>query len=105
MRKRTMHMARIRPECLEAYQEHHRNVWPELEAVYHQAGFTNLSCFMNGNLLLIYLEYDDAVYPAAQAWLDNNEVQRKWMALMKPLNDPEFKNLDFEEVYRLPERE
>jgi len=104
MKKRTMHMGRIRPECLEAYKEHHRRVWPELEAVYHKAGFTSLSCFMHENLLLIYLEYDDAVYPASQAWLDQNEVQQKWMALMKPLGDPAFKSLDFEEVYRLPER-
>ena len=103
MKKRTMHMARIKPECLEAYKEHHRNVWPELEAVYRKAGFTGLSCFLNGNLLLIYLEYDEALFAASSAWLDKNEVQVKWQALMKPMSDPEFQKLDFEEVYRMPE--
>ena len=103
MTKRTIHMARIKPERLEAYKEYHRRVWPELEAVYRKAGFTDLSCFLHDNLLLIYLEYDDALYPASSAWLDKNEVQVKWQALMQPLADPEFAKLDFEEVYRMKE--
>jgi hypothetical protein len=28
-------------------------------------------------------------------------VQVKWQALMKPLGDPEFQKLDFDEVYRM----
>jgi L-rhamnose mutarotase len=101
VKKRTVHMGRIKPECLEAYKEYHRHVWPELEAVYRKAGFTELSCFLKDNLLLIYLEYDDSLYPASGAWLDKNEVQVRWQALMKPLGDPEFQKLDFEEVYRM----
>ncbi len=101
MIKRTLHMARIKTECLEAYTDYHRHVWPELEAVYREAGFTELSCFLNGNLLLIYLEYDDTRYPASSAWLDTHETQLKWQALMRPLGDPEFQKLDFEEVYRM----
>ena len=103
MRKRTIHMASLKPECLEAYKEHHRNIWPELEAVYRKAGFTSLSCFLHDNLLLIYLEYDEALYPAASAWLDTNDVQVKWQALMKPMADPEFTKMDFDEVYRMEE--
>jgi L-rhamnose mutarotase len=94
-------MARIKPECLEAYKEYHRHVWPELEAVYRQAGFTELSCFLNDKLLLIYLEYDEARYVASRDWLDRNEFQLKWQALMKPMSDPDFTKLDFEEVYRM----
>lgn len=105
MTKRTMHLARIKPDCLETYKEYHRHVWPELEAVYRKAGFTSLSCFLNDNLLLIYLEYDEALYPASKAWLDKNEVQVKWQALMKPLSDPDFKKLDFDEIYRMREGE
>jgi L-rhamnose mutarotase len=101
MRKRTIHMARIKPECLEAYKEYHRHVWPELEAVYRQAGFTELSCFLNDNLLLIYLECDEARCAASRDWLDQNEFQRKWQALMQPLGDPAFTKLDFAEVYRM----
>ena len=101
MRRRTIHMARIKPECLEEYKEYHRNVWPELEAVYRKAGFTGLSCFLHDNLLLVYLEYDETLYPASGAWLDTNEVQVKWQALMKPMSDPEFTKMDFEEVYRM----
>ncbi|MBM4163582.1 MAG: L-rhamnose mutarotase [Lentisphaerae bacterium] len=103
MTKRTIHMARIKSECLDAYKEYHRQVWPELEAVYRKAGFTELSCFLNDNLLVIFLEYDNARYPASSAWLDTNEVQVKWQALMKPMSDPEFTKLDFEEIYRMSE--
>ena len=98
-----IHMARIKPECLDADKEHHRNVWPELEAVYRKAGFIGLSCFLSDNLLLVYLEYDEALYPASNAWLDTNEVQVKWQALMEPMSDPEFTKMDFEEVYRMGE--
>lgn len=101
--RRTVHMARIRPECLDAYKEYHRRVWPELEAVYRQAGFVRLSCFLNDNLLAIYLEYDEAKHAAAREWLDRNEVESRWRALMTPMADPEFRKLDFEEVYRMPE--
>ncbi len=101
MTKRTLHMARIKPECLDAYKTYHRQVWPELEAVYRKAGFTELSCFLHDNLLVIYLEYDEALHAASSAWLDANDVQVKWQALMKPLGDPEFQKLDFDEVYRM----
>lgn len=101
MTQRTIHLARIRPECLAEYTEYHRHVWPELEAVYRKAGFTGLSCFLNGNLLAIYLEYDDTLYPASKDWLDKNEVQLKWQSLMQPLSDPDFQKLDFDEIYRM----
>jgi len=103
MNKRVIQMARIKPERLEEYKEHHRHVWPELEAVYRRAGFTSLSCFLHDNLLLIYLEYDEALYPASSAWLEVNEAQVKWQAMMKPMADPEFTKMDFEEVYRMEE--
>ncbi len=101
MKKRMLHMARLKPECLEEYKEHHRNVWPELEAVYRRAGITGLSCFLNGTTLLVYSEFDPAVYPASRSWLAQNETEQKWQALMKPLADSGFASVEFKEVYHL----
>ena len=102
MKARKIHMARIKPEKLEEYKEYHRNVWPELQEAYHQAGITQLSCYLHENILLVTLEYDEAIYPAAKAALAENEVEMRWQALMRPLADPDFKSLEFEEVFYMP---
>ena len=101
MKKRMLHMRRLRPECVEEYKAHHRNVWPELEAVYRRAGITLISCFLNENTLVIYTEYDATNYPASRSWVAGNEIEQKWGSLMKPLADPAFTALEFEEVYRM----
>jgi len=45
----------------------------------------------------------DGDFDFAREWLDRNEVQARWMALMTPMSAPEFRKLDFEEIYRMPE--
>ena len=92
-------MARLKPERIEEYKEHHRAVWPELEELYRRAGIAELSCFLHGNELLIFTEYDDALLSASRKWLVEHEVERKWQALMKPFADPGFAAVEFEEVY------
>lgn len=103
MKKRMIHMGHLRPELLELYKEFHRNVWPELEASYRQAGITQVSCFISGTQLLVYSEYDDTRYPATQVSAAALEVQEKWSKLMRPLADPDIPSIQFEEVYHMPE--
>ena len=102
MKKRVMHMGRLKPDKLEEYKEFHRNVWPELQQVYREAGITQISCCLHGTQLLIFTEYDDAIYPAAKAALAQNEVELRWAALMRPLADPDWKSVEFEEVFYMP---
>jgi L-rhamnose mutarotase len=96
--KRKVHLARIRPECLESYQEYHRNIWPELEEAYRRAGIRHISCFMKETLLVIYAEYE--VDPPVLSVADS-ELNERWQAIMRPMADPTFEGGDFEEIYNM----
>ena len=65
MEKRMIHIGQLQPECIEEYRRHHRQVWPELEALYRQAGILQSSCFLHADRLLVFSEYDDEKYPAS----------------------------------------
>ena len=99
MKIRTIHLSHLKPETLEEYKEHHRNVWPELQQAYLAAGITQLSCCLHGNQLLVFTECDDAIYPAARAALAASEVEQRWSRLMRPLADSNFTPIKFEEVF------
>jgi len=103
MTKRTAMLVRLKPEGVEAYLEYHRNVWPELEAVYHAAGITDISCYVSDTTLVVTIEVDPAIHDEAKAALAKNEVERSWQAEMMKLRDPSFAQVTLEEVYRLPQ--
>ena len=103
MMKRMMFWGKLKPERVEEYKEYHRHVWPELLAAYRQAGITKVSCFLHGVDLLVYSEYDDAVYPQAKAALARNEVEIRWQALMGELRDPAAASVEFAEVFHMGE--
>ena len=105
MRKRLVHAQRIKPECLETYLEHHRNVWSELEQAYQAAGITDLSCFVHGNNLLVYMEIDEDIYREKQQWLANHPIEQKWQATMNELKDLAAQNTTYGEVYRFAKPE
>lgn len=102
MKIRKVHMARLRPEKLEEYKEYHRNVWPELQEAYRQAGITQISCLLNGTTLLVFSEFEEEIHAAARAALAENDAEKRWQALMRPMADPEFQPLTFEEVFYMP---
>lgn len=62
MMKRMCWWGRIKPDKIEEYKESHRVVWPELLAVYKKHGIVKISCFLKGNDLLVYTEYDPEIY-------------------------------------------
>ncbi len=100
MLKRQITKAKIKPECVEKYKEYHANVWPELMDAYRKAGTVKLSCFLDGNELLVYSEYDDDdVFAKAKAELKNNEVEIRWQSLMNELKDSSFEPVKYEEVF------
>lgn len=92
---------KIKDDCVEQYREYHRNVWPELEKAYKEAGIMQLSCFMDGSALLVYLECEKDLYAASRDALAENEVEVRWQALMKTLSDSSFEFIEYEEVYRM----
>jgi L-rhamnose mutarotase len=47
----------VKPEGLEEYKQHHRNVWPQVEQALKSAGLSNLSIFVLGTRMFYYAEF------------------------------------------------
>jgi L-rhamnose mutarotase len=90
---------RVRPDRIREYTERHRAVWPEMLSALRAAGWRNYSLFLRPDGLLVgYLETED--YAAAQAAMEQTEVNARWQAEMAPF----FEQADFErldEVFHL----
>jgi L-rhamnose mutarotase len=78
-------VARLNRQHRQQYIDAHRNVPPELQARYRQAGIRNLSVFLHEDFLFLYLESDN--YDAALAVLENDPVEREWGQLIGPMLD------------------
>ncbi len=78
MTVRTATLLRLKPECVDAYVAFHRHVWPELEAVYHAAGITDVCCYISGTTLVVTIEVDPEIYETARDALAQNPVDRAW---------------------------
>lgn len=77
---------RVRPDCIEAYEEAHRRVWPELLQLLKAVGISQYSIFRHGSDLFLYMHVEDF----ERAWneLDRNPVNLRWQREMKPLFEP-----------------
>ena len=74
---------RVKPECMEAYREAHRHVWPEMLQALRETGWRNYSIFLREDGLLIgYLETDD--FASARAGMARLEVNSRWQKHMAP---------------------
>jgi len=93
---------KIKPDKIEEYKESHRVVWPELLDLYRKHGICKISCFLRGNDLLVYTEYDDAVYlKGGKEEIGRSEVAKRWDAWMRDFALPDYQAVEFEEVFRM----
>jgi L-rhamnose mutarotase len=76
----------IRPGCIEAYDESHRHVWPEMLRALKSAGIANYSIFRRDRLLVLVLEVDD--FERAWGQLDKDPANLRWQMEMAPLFEP-----------------
>ncbi len=76
---------RVRKDRIAAYEEAHRQVWPELLAVIKQAGISDYSIFREGTDLFFVLQADD--FDRAWDAIERSEVNARWQAEMAPLFD------------------
>ena len=76
----------IRPGCIEAYDESHRHVWPEMLRALKSAGISNYSIFRRDRLLVLVLEVDD--FERAWGQLDKDPANLRWQMEMAPLFEP-----------------
>ena len=73
----------VKPGSEEAYDEAHRQVWPELLAELQAGGVREYSIFRRGSELFLYM-----LVPDFQALLDHlaqSDVNRRWQETMAPL--------------------
>jgi L-rhamnose mutarotase len=71
---------RVQPGKLDEYIRLHGEVWPELLADLHAAGYRNYSIFSDGLDLFGYFETDD--FDAAQAAMATSDANHRWQAFM-----------------------
>jgi len=82
--KRIGFMLKVREDRMAEYKEHHKSVWPEMQAALRATGWHNYSLFMRDDGLLFgYFETPESLQ-AAQAGMENQEVNARWQSFMSP---------------------
>jgi L-rhamnose mutarotase len=84
--KRYAFMLRIRPGAAPAYDEAHRNVWPEMLALLKSAGISEYSIYRRDELLILALRAKD--FEATWSRIENDPVNLRWQAAMAPYFAP-----------------
>jgi L-rhamnose mutarotase len=78
-----------RPDRLDEYVERHAAVWPEMLHALRDAGWHDYTLHLREDGLLIGVLSTDN-FPAAQAAMEDTEVNRRWQQDMTPF----FADLD-----------
>ena len=93
---------------IQAYEAHHRAVWPAIEASIRDAGVRRLSIYRCGNRLCMIMEVEDDFSFEEKAKADrDNETVQAWETLMwnfqqaLPWAEPGEKWLLAQPVYEL----
>lgn len=77
---------KLRSEAIQAYDEAHRKVWPELLAVLKEAGISEYSIFRRGTELFFCLCVDD--FERAWTKISSTSVDKRWQEEMSSLFAP-----------------
>lgn len=105
--KRVGFMLKVRQDRLEEYKQHHKNVWPEMQAALREAGWHNYSLFVRDDGLLFgYFETPESL-AAAQARMAATEINTRWQEFMAPYFEsphnarPDEMFLELQEIFHL----
>ncbi len=105
--KRVAFVLKVKPEKLDEYKAHHKQVWPEMLDALRAAGWHNYSLFVRPDGLLFgYFETPESL-AVAQAKMAATEVNTRWQEFMAPYFDsPDGARADemfveLEEVFHL----
>jgi len=83
------------PALIAEYEQHHKQIWPEIEDSIRSAGITGMEIYRLGNRLFMVMETDetfsfaqkaqlDAANPKVQAWEDLMWRYQQALPLAKP---------------------
>jgi len=84
--QRVAFQLRIREGMIEAYEEAHRNVWPELLRELEGMGIAEYSIFRRDQQLFLYMQVPD--FEHVLACRAASEVNQRWQRAMAPLFEP-----------------
>lgn len=105
--KRVGFLLKVRADKVEEYKEHHRHVWPEMQAALRRNGWHNYSLFMRDDGLLFGYFETPVDFQTALAGMAGEEVNARWQEFMKPYFEalggtrPDEAMLELEEVFHL----
>jgi len=84
--QRVAFQLRIREGMIEAYEEAHRNVWPELLRELEGMGIAEYSIFRRERQLFLYMQVWD--FQHVLSCMAASEVNQRWQQAMAPLFEP-----------------
>ena len=79
---------KLKPECVEAYADAHRNCWPEMRQALTDAGAKNCTVFVQGASSYVFFECDDL--DGCYGKLDDIEANQRWGEMCAPWFDGSF---------------
>ncbi len=78
----------IKPEQIEAYEQLHAAVWPEVLETIYACNLRHYSIFRHGTLLFAYMEYVGEDFAADMAKMAANPKTQEWWTFTAPMQKP-----------------
>lgn len=78
----------IKPECVDAYVDWHRKVWPEVATRISECNIRNYSIFLREGVMFAYYEYIGTDIAADMAKMAADPKTQEWWSIVKPLQNP-----------------
>jgi L-rhamnose mutarotase len=85
--ERAAFMLRLKPGTADAYDEAHRQVWPEMLALLKSAGISEYSIFRRDELLILSLRVE-VDFETAWQKIENDPVNLRWQQAMSTYFQP-----------------
>jgi L-rhamnose mutarotase len=103
--KRVGFQFKVRKDCIAEYKEHHKHVWPEMQAALRESGWHNYTLFMRTDGLIFgYFESEEGLQ-VAQAKMVEKEINTRWQEFMSQFFDanarPDETFIELEEYFHL----
>jgi L-rhamnose mutarotase len=99
-------LLKVKPDKLDEYKKHHKNVWPEMLDALRKHGWHNYSLFLREDGLLFgYVEVPES-FQAALDGMAGEDINEKWQTFMAPYFEsisgrPDENMIQLEEVFHL----
>jgi L-rhamnose mutarotase len=98
--RRILQLRELRPERVADYIRAHDAISPELVALYRKCGIVEISCFLNGSRLAVFMEIQTDLYEQKRAELEAMPLEQEWQARMAEYDAGGLHPELFDEVYR-----